>query len=59
MAEHNKIPQRSEIPVEETWDLTDLYPNDAAWQRDLDETRALAARIPGYAGRLAERADTH
>ena len=58
MAEHNKIPQRSEIPVEETWDLTDLYPNDAAWQRDLDETRALAARIPGYAGRLAERADT-
>ena len=58
MAEIKKIPERSEVPVEETWDLTDLYPNDQAWQKDLDETRALAARIPGYAGRLAESAKT-
>ena len=57
MAEIKPIPQRSEIPLEETWDLTALYPNDEAWQKDLDETRALADRIPGYAGRLASSAD--
>ena len=25
------IPERKEIPVEYTWDLTDIFPDDEAW----------------------------
>ncbi|WP_420139450.1 M3 family oligoendopeptidase [Sphingomonas sp.] len=40
------------------WDLTDLYPNDAAWAA---ERQAIAARLPeiaAYKGRLGEGAST-
>ena len=54
MTEAVKIPERSQIPVEETWNLADLYPSDQAWEQDLEATRALARKLPGYAGRLGE-----
>src|SRR3954471_10295289 len=40
------------------WDLTDLYPNEAAWAT---ERTAIAARLPeiaAYKGRLGEGAGT-
>jgi len=40
------------------WDLTELYPNDAAWTA---ERNAMAAKLPGilaYKGRLGESAGT-
>lgn len=58
MAEVKKIPERGEVPAKDTWDLTAVYPSDEAWQKDFDETKALAARLPGYAGRLGESAGT-
>ena len=27
----SRIPERNEIPVEYTWDLTDIFPDDEAW----------------------------
>ena len=30
----NKIPERSEIPEEFTWDLRDLFPDDESWTRE-------------------------
>ena len=58
MTEAKQIPERSEIPVEYTWRLEDIFPTDEAWQTAFDETKTLAAQIPGYAGRLAESAET-
>ncbi|MBD5133927.1 MAG: oligoendopeptidase F [Clostridiales bacterium] len=58
MADTKKIPQRAEIPVEHTWDTTALYPTDEAWEKEFDETQALARTLPGYAGRLGEGAKT-
>ena len=58
MTEAVKIPERSQIPVEETWNLADLYPSDQAWEQDLEATRVLAQKLPGYAGRLGESAHT-
>ena len=58
MADTNKIPQRSEIPVEHTWNTADLYPTDEAWEKEFDETQALARTLPGYVGRLGESAKT-
>lgn len=47
MTEAVKIPERSQIPVEETWNLADLYPSDQAWEQDLEATRVLAQKLPG------------
>ena len=58
MAEAKKIPQRSEIPVEYTWNTADIFPTDEAWEKEFDETQALIKTLPGYAGRLGESADT-
>ena len=58
MTEAVKIPERSQIPVEETWNLADLYPSDQAWEQDLEATRTMAQKLPGYAGRLGESAGT-
>ena len=58
MADTKKIPQRSEIPAEHTWNTADIYPTDEAWEKEFDETQALARTLPGYAGRLGESAKT-
>lgn len=58
MAEQKKIPQRSEIPVEYTWDTSAIYPTDEAWEKEFDETQALVRTLPQYAGRLGESAKT-
>lgn len=28
------LPARSEIPVEETWKLEDIFANDEAWEKE-------------------------
>lgn len=55
MAE-NKIPVRSEVPEEYTWNTADIYPSDEAWQEECDALRACPARISAFAGTLGESA---
>ena len=50
-----KIPERNEIPEEYTWDLRDLFPDDAAWSRELEELGAMGDTITAFAGTLGER----
>lgn len=53
MEEMNKIPKRSEIPVEDTWAIEDLYPSDEAWEQDLaklEEARKVFADFVGHLG---------
>ena len=58
MAETKKIPERCDVPEQETWNLADIYPTDQAWQEDFDGTQAMARKLPGYQGRLGESAAT-
>lgn len=51
----NKIPERSEIPVEYTWDLTDIFPDDDAWTAELKALAEAPAQIAAFAGTLGER----
>jgi oligoendopeptidase F len=47
---------RPEVPVEQTWNLADLFESDAAWEQEL---AAVEAGIPGvtqYKGRFGEGA---
>ena len=47
---------RADVPVEQTWDLSDLFVDEAAWDaefRSLDEARQTLARFQGQLGRDA------
>ena len=54
----NTIPKREEIPEEYTWNLADMYADDAAWNAEYEALKALPERIAAYAGRLGESAQT-
>ena len=54
----NKIKKRTEIPVEDTWALEDLYPSDAAWEEDLATLSQDEQELTGYAGRLGSNGVT-
>lgn len=58
MAEIKKIPQRSEIPEESTWDLTVLFPSDEAWEEEFAAFQTDVKVLPTYAGRLGKSAAT-
>ena len=48
----NKIPTRNEIPVEDTWAIEDLYPNDESWEQEMASLEPEQARLAAYAGKL-------
>jgi len=54
MDEIKKIPQRSEIAVEDKWAIEDLYPTDEAWESALAGLESDGEVLAAYAGRLAE-----
>ena len=58
MSDAKKIPQRSEIPVEYTWNTADIFPSDQAWEEEFAQVQALVRTLPSYQGRLGESADT-
>ena len=49
-----KVPHRSEIPVEFTWDLTTMYPDDASWQQAIVQLEALMPEVAALQGRVGE-----
>jgi len=46
MARTKSLPKRSEVRLEDTWDLTKVFKNDAAWERAY---KKLEKMIPGFA----------
>ena len=53
-----KIPQRSELAVEDTWATEDLFASDDAWEAELATLDADREVIASFAGRLAEGGET-
>ncbi len=58
MAETKKIPARQDIPVEDTWNLADLYENDEAWEAEFATLDADREALAAYAGHLADSPET-
>lgn len=55
--EEIKIRNRSEIPVEDTWAIEDLYSSDEAWEQDLkalEEDREVLASFEGKLGQSGQ-----
>ena len=58
MPEIKKIPARSELAVEDTWAIEDLYPSDEAWEAELATIEKDKEALCSYAGRLGESGQT-
>ena len=56
MSETTKIRKRSEIPVEDTWAIEDLYATDEAWEQELATLAEDEKVLTSFAGHLAESA---
>src|SRR5215207_11631932 len=59
------VPQRSEIPVQYTWDTASVYESHSAWESELARVAAQLPELAGFQGqlgsgpeRLAEWLDT-
>lgn len=48
--------KREEIPIPYTWDLSPLYPDQAAWEKDLQYIQELADQLAAQRNKLASSA---
>ena len=53
----NKLPSRSEIAVEDTWRLEDIFESDESWEKEFQEVKALIPAVKEFEGKLSESAD--
>ncbi|MBN8504248.1 MAG: oligoendopeptidase F [Burkholderiales bacterium] len=49
---------RAEVPIELTWDLSDLFADEAAWERELQAVEAASQSLADFEGTLARDAAT-
>ena len=45
-----RIPERNEIPVEFTWDLTDIFKSDEDWLREYEALMQVPEQLAEYEG---------
>ena len=57
MSEIKKIRQRHEIPVEDTWAVEDIFPNDESWELELSTLETDKNALAAYAGKLGKSAE--
>ena len=53
----DKILKRSEIPVESTWDLTDIFGSDEIWQEEYASLNKLPETILSFKGKISKDPD--
>ena len=58
MSDTKKLRQRHEIPVEDTWAVEDIFPNDEAWERELSTVEGDKNALVAYAGKLGNSGET-
>ncbi len=51
-----QIPKRSEVAVENTWNLSDLFVSDEAWLEEYEAQKAFPERLEAYRGKLGSSA---
>ncbi|MBP2241181.1 oligoendopeptidase F [Cytobacillus eiseniae] len=54
----SKLPNRSEIPLEDTWKLEDIFANDEAWDKEYKEVQDIIPNVGKFQGELGDRAET-
>ena len=51
-----ELPKRSEVRVEDTWKIEDMYANPDAWKADLETVKKLSEQLVAYQGKMGESA---
>ena len=54
----NSVPRREDIPVKYTWDLSGLYRDAAAWEKEMGALEAKIAAVETFRGRLGDSPET-
>jgi len=54
----NALPKRNEVPVELTWNLSDIYKSDAECEKEANEALSLADELAAKAGHVCENAES-
>ncbi len=49
---------RSDIPVEDTWAVEDLFSSDESWEKELEAVSTLADQMAAFSGRLGQSGQT-
>ena len=57
MAENINTRKRSEMNPQDTWDFTDLFPSDEAWEQELASLDADRIELASYCGKLGASAE--
>ncbi len=52
-----ELPSRSEIDPQYKWDLTDIYANEAAWQKDYDLVKSQLPSLAAFKGKISKSAN--
>lgn len=58
MSETKQLPNREALPEALTWDLTTIFPDDAAFDQAFEDVKAAVKEVAGYQGTLHEGATT-
>ncbi len=53
-----KLPLRSEVDVENTWDLSPMFENDSAWEDKFASLESRLSEVAAYQGNLTKDADS-
>lgn len=51
------VPTRVDVRIEDTWDLSSLFPSDDAWEKAFSDWEGMLDGYNQYRGRLGERAE--
>ena len=51
-----RLPKRKDVPGELTWRLEDIFPDNAAWEKETEEALQLAEQVVSFEGTLADSA---
>jgi oligoendopeptidase F len=54
----SQVPERDELPVEDTWDLTSIYADDDAWAAAYESVGDRVDDLREYEGRVTESPET-
>ncbi|MCE7858138.1 MAG: oligoendopeptidase F, partial [Ignavibacteria bacterium CHB3] len=50
-------PERKEVPDKYKWNLSDIYPTNDAWQKDVDMLKTDVDKLAAFKGTLGKSAD--
>src|SRR5262245_20639678 len=58
MSKAKALPKRNQVKSADTWDLSSLYADDAAWEKDFKKYEKLIGGYEKYRGKLGDGAKT-